>query len=101
MTDHADGGEAGLSLSAEAMRRLADAATDSLMARLDGLRDDVPWRGATRAELETLLREPAPETGRIPSRCSSARCATSFRWPGGWIIRASSRSSRPRPPGPA
>ncbi len=35
MTDHADGGEAGLSLSAEAMRRLADAATDSLMARLE------------------------------------------------------------------
>ena len=66
MTDHADGGEAGLSLSAEAMRRLADAATDSLMARLDGLRDDVPWRGATRAELEKILREPAPEAGQDP-----------------------------------
>ena len=55
-----------LGLPTETMRRLAQAATDSLVARHEGLRDDVPWRGATRAELEPLLREPAPETGRDP-----------------------------------
>ena len=54
----------GLRLPAESMRRLAHAATDALVARLEGLRDDVPWRGATRAQLEPLLREPAPETGQ-------------------------------------
>ena len=54
----------GLGLPAESMRRLAHAATDALVARLEGLRDDVPWRGATRAQLEPLLREPAPETGQ-------------------------------------
>ncbi len=66
MTDRAKDGDVGLSLPAEAMRRLADAATGSLLARLEGLRDDVPWRGATRAELERLLREPAPESGQDP-----------------------------------
>ena len=48
------------------MRRLAEPATDSLVTRLEGLRDDVPWRGATRAELEPILREPAPENGQDP-----------------------------------
>jgi aromatic-L-amino-acid/L-tryptophan decarboxylase len=54
----------GLGLPAETMRRLAHAATDSLVARLEGLRNDVPWRGAPRDQLEQLLREPAPETGQ-------------------------------------
>ncbi|HEU4516532.1 MAG TPA: aminotransferase class I/II-fold pyridoxal phosphate-dependent enzyme [Steroidobacteraceae bacterium] len=53
-------------MSADAMRRLADAATNGLLARLSGLRDDAPWRGAGRAELERLLRESPPESGRDP-----------------------------------
>ncbi len=55
-----------LGMSASDMRRLADAATERLIARLDGLCDEAPWRGATRAELEPLLREPPPEQGRDP-----------------------------------
>jgi glutamate/tyrosine decarboxylase-like PLP-dependent enzyme len=46
------------------MRRLAEAATDRLLGRLEGLRADAPWRGASRTELEKLLREPAPEHGQ-------------------------------------
>lgn len=56
----------GLALSPEDMRRLADAATDRLLARLEGLRESAPWRGAPRAVLEPLLAEPAPEEGRDP-----------------------------------
>ena len=55
-----------LTLSPDAMRRLADAATNGLLERQTGLRDDAPWRGASRAELELLLREPPPEQGRDP-----------------------------------
>ena len=66
MKDRVQDVGAGLRLSAEDMRRLANAATDSLVTRLEGLRDDVPWRGATRAELEPLLREAAPESGQDP-----------------------------------
>ncbi|HKX58923.1 MAG TPA: aminotransferase class I/II-fold pyridoxal phosphate-dependent enzyme [Steroidobacteraceae bacterium] len=55
-----------LTLSPDAMRRLADAATNGLLERQTGLRDDAPWRGASRAELEHLLREPPPEQGRDP-----------------------------------
>ena len=55
---------AGLGLSAHDMRRLADAATEQLIERLEGLRGEAPWRGATRAELEPILREPPPEEGR-------------------------------------
>ena len=42
MTDRSNGEGASLGLSPEEMRQLADAATDSLLARLAGLRDDVP-----------------------------------------------------------
>ncbi len=52
-----------LRMPAEQMRRLAELATERLIARLEGLRRDAPWRGATRAELELLLREPPPESG--------------------------------------
>ncbi len=58
--------EADLGMSAEDMRRLANAATESLVARIEGLRSEAPWRGATRAELEPMLREPPPEEGRDP-----------------------------------
>ncbi len=66
MTDRSHDDGRGLTLSAADMRRLADAATEGLLGRLAGLRADLPWRGATRAELETLLREPAPEQGKDP-----------------------------------
>lgn len=56
----------GLTLSPEDMRRLSDAATDRLLARLQGLRGSAPWRGASRAVLEPLLAEAAPEEGRDP-----------------------------------
>ena len=57
---------AALVLSAEEMKRLADAATECLLARHSGLRESPPWRGATRTELEPLLREPPPESGSDP-----------------------------------
>ncbi|HWN06757.1 MAG TPA: aminotransferase class I/II-fold pyridoxal phosphate-dependent enzyme [Steroidobacteraceae bacterium] len=56
----------GLRLTERDMRRLAESATESLLVRLAGLRDDVPWRGAKRADLEKILREPAPEQGQDP-----------------------------------
>src|SRR5688500_13444147 len=66
MTDNVGSDAFGHRLNEPEMRRLAAAATESLLARVDGLRDDVPWRGATRAELEKILREPAPEDGQDP-----------------------------------
>ena len=66
MIDRVQDDAAGLSLSAEAMRELGDAATRSLVARIDGLRSEPPWRGASRADLEKLLREAPPEQGRDP-----------------------------------
>lgn len=56
----------GLALTTEQMRELAAAAADLLINRLATLRSEPPWRGASRAELEPLLREPAPEEGRDP-----------------------------------
>ncbi len=64
MNDDTRDSQSGLCLSADEMRQLAAAATERLIARLEGLREEVPWRGATRAELEPLLREPPPEEGR-------------------------------------
>ncbi len=66
MTERPHQDSTGLSLSADEMRRLADTATERLLSRLAGLRDESPWRGAKRAELEALLREPAPESGKDP-----------------------------------
>ncbi len=66
MSDQARDDKAGLDLSADDMRRLGHAATERLIARLVGLREDAPWRGASRAELESLLREPPPEQGLDP-----------------------------------
>jgi glutamate/tyrosine decarboxylase-like PLP-dependent enzyme len=48
------------------MRRLADVATERLVARLEQLPEEAPWRGAKRTTLEPLLREPPPEQGRDP-----------------------------------
>ena len=66
MAQRSRSGDAGLELSAEAMRRLADAATIRLIERIEHLSQDIPWRGATRAELEPLLLESAPEDGQDP-----------------------------------
>jgi glutamate/tyrosine decarboxylase-like PLP-dependent enzyme len=66
VTDRSQDDRDGLTLSPDTMRRLADAATRGLLERLAGLRDDAPWRGASRAELERLLREPPPEQGSDP-----------------------------------
>ncbi|MBT8405293.1 MAG: aminotransferase class I/II-fold pyridoxal phosphate-dependent enzyme [Gemmatimonadetes bacterium] len=43
------------------MRRFGYAVIDALVERQRGLRDDVPWRGGSRRDLEPLLREPCPE----------------------------------------
>ena len=51
-------------MTPEAMRELALAAVDAVVDRVDGLAQDRPWRGASRSELEPLLREPPPEEGR-------------------------------------
>ena len=48
------------------MRRLADAATEHLLLRLGQLRQEAPWRGAQRADLERLLHEQPPEAGQDP-----------------------------------
>lgn len=58
-----DSASSELRMSPEAMRELAVAAVDALVARVDGLAGERPWRGASRADLEPLLREPAPEQG--------------------------------------
>ncbi|MDH4260009.1 MAG: aminotransferase class I/II-fold pyridoxal phosphate-dependent enzyme [Gammaproteobacteria bacterium] len=53
-----------LSMPAGAMQELAQRATDLIVARIEGLRDEIPWRGAPRTTLEPLLREPPPEAGQ-------------------------------------
>lgn len=53
-------------MSGADMRELAERATDALIGRIGGLRNEQPWRGASRAVLERLLREPPPEQGRDP-----------------------------------
>ncbi len=66
MSEHRPVEAAGLGMSADDMQRLADAATRQIIERIANLRDAAPWRGASRAELEPLLREPAPEEGSDP-----------------------------------
>jgi len=56
-----------LELSPDMMRELAELATRLVVDRIDRLEDEVPWRGASRAELERLMREDAPEEGRDPA----------------------------------
>jgi glutamate/tyrosine decarboxylase-like PLP-dependent enzyme len=53
-------------MSSADMLELAKRATEVLVRRITELRDDVPWRGAARTELEPMLSEPAPEHGRDP-----------------------------------
>lgn len=60
------GSAAELTLPPEVMRELGEAALEAVLERLATLPSQAPWRGATRAEMEPLLREPPPEEGRDP-----------------------------------
>ena len=53
-----------LRMTPEAMRRLADKATQALIDRLEGLSDSRPWDGDFREVLEDKLGTPPPEHGR-------------------------------------
>ncbi len=53
-----------LEMTPDAMRELVREAAELVVRRIDRLPEELPWRGADRAELEPLLREPAPERGR-------------------------------------
>ena len=65
MKSHAEGAEPSeLVLPREEMLALARHATELVVDRLERLPGEPAWRGAKRAELEPLLREPAPEEGR-------------------------------------
>ena len=66
MSKKIDTDSTGLGMSAEAMQELAQRATELIVARVASLRTEAPWRGASRAVLEPLLREPPPEAGSDP-----------------------------------
>ncbi len=53
-------------MTPDAMLDLAREAAELVVRRIDALPGEPPWRGAARAELEPLLREPPPEEGRAP-----------------------------------
>lgn len=53
-----------LQLDTDTMRRIGYQVIDLLVNQLTTLDEDVAWKGASRRELEPLLREPAPEHGR-------------------------------------
>jgi len=53
-----------LQMTPDVMLELARSASEMVVGRLRALRSERPWRGASRAELEPLLREPPPEEGR-------------------------------------
>lgn len=52
----------------EDMIALAEQAVGLLVERWEGLAADRPWAGASRREMEKLLREPPPELGRPASQ---------------------------------
>jgi len=64
MTSLKEDGASELRMSREDMIELAEHAVRLIVDRLEGLGADPAWRGAGRQELEALLREPPPETGR-------------------------------------
>jgi glutamate/tyrosine decarboxylase-like PLP-dependent enzyme len=53
---------AGLDLDPETMRTLGYRVIDLLVDRIANLDESSAWRGASRAEMESRLREPPPET---------------------------------------
>jgi aromatic-L-amino-acid decarboxylase len=68
--DEVGSGRAGeasdLLMTPEEMLSLAHAASEIVVERVRELPSSRAWRGASRAELEPLLREPPPEEGRPP-----------------------------------
>ncbi len=76
-----------LEMPPDAMRELAARRRSSSCAASTGLAGEPAWRGASRAELEPLLREPPPEEG-------AAR-------PGGHGARRAGRPSGGGPGGPS
>jgi glutamate/tyrosine decarboxylase-like PLP-dependent enzyme len=67
MTSLKEDAGAALDMPRDEMLALAERATRLLVERLEGLGADVAWRGASRVELEALLRETPPEEGRPAS----------------------------------
>ncbi len=63
-------------LDAETMRRTGYAVVDLLVERWATLRQQPPWRTASRAELEARLREPVPERGRADDFAALLRRTT-------------------------
>lgn len=57
-------GRSELEMTPDEMRELARLVTDMVVGRLEGLDDEPAWRGGSRADLEPIMREPAPEDGR-------------------------------------
>lgn len=55
-----------LEMDSDQMRRLGYQVIDVLVDRLDGLEGRPVWTGATRAEIDRLLREPSPEEPADP-----------------------------------
>ncbi len=56
-----------LQLSREEMRKLGYASVDAIIDHFESIRQQTPGRKRTRAELESLLREPAPELPGDPN----------------------------------
>ncbi len=67
MTPLKEDGATELRMSREDMLELAEHAVRLVVERLEGLEGEAAWRGAPRRDLEPLLRETPPETGR-PAR---------------------------------
>jgi len=59
-----EGGASDLQMTPEMMLSLAQAASEIVVDRIHELSSNRAWRGASRAELEPLVREPPPEEGR-------------------------------------
>ena len=55
-----------LAMDVESMRRLGYQAVDAVVERAAQLGSEPPWRYGSRAELEALFRESAPEEGSPP-----------------------------------
>ena len=55
-----------LQLSPKRMEELAALASRLIIERIEGLPNEPAWLGGSRAELEPIMREDAPEEGRSP-----------------------------------
>jgi glutamate/tyrosine decarboxylase-like PLP-dependent enzyme len=61
-----DDGRGELEMPPEQMLELARLAAELVVARIGGLAEEPAWRGGSRDELESILREAPPEEGRPP-----------------------------------